>query len=248
MAFVDFWTRLEKWVHPDRWKSLAQLREHLRGMKLSLTNAEHSRDQSVHKEGWDQVINDLTQQISSCCLELQELSADLQELYDQFRIKFPHYVHLWGREIGESDPIDPNERASAVADVWLRLFVDGLEESHAAKRAADAAVASRGTNQGLGEEQQSETQSAGNNDPCPTQRNSLPQMTSAPSDRECAVRDILLKAKEEGKRLPAKKIVVELRKQGFRVSDSFFRRHIVRRVAELFGVRNDRDKQGYYIP
>jgi hypothetical protein len=76
----------------------------------------------------------------------------------------------------------------------------------------------------------------------------LAEGVSSAKPVDFAVRDILLNAKGEGKRLTGKQVVAELKKRGQRISEATFRRHVVPRVAVHFGVRNDNDKRGYYIP
>jgi hypothetical protein len=62
------------------------------------------------------------------------------------------------------------------------------------------------------------------------------------------VRDFLLKLKARGKRATGKQIGAMLRKRGHRLSVATVRRHVLPALAIRYGVTNDRDKRGYYIP
>lgn len=76
---------------------------------------------------------------------------------------------------------------------------------------------------------------------------SAPPKTEALTGAAKVAYNFLLRLKSKGKRAPAKMILSELKKKGFHLTASSLRRHIMPRLA-ISGVKNDRDKSGYYIP
>jgi hypothetical protein len=65
---------------------------------------------------------------------------------------------------------------------------------------------------------------------------------------EAAVHDFLLKLGKKNERATGKQIVAELKRKHIHLSESTLRRHILPRLMRISGVRNDRDKRGYYVP